>query len=184
MSGRAHASARPAPVEPERFRQIAGYFVTGVTVLCTIVRGEPRVMTANSFLPVSLEPPLVLVSVRAGSRWLADVAPGTGFAISVLSDAQQPDSRRFASPDRLRDERSLAGITWQPALCTGSPVLSASVAYFDCVVDSLVPAGDHVLVVAGVRALGDLRDEVSPLVFWRGRYWNGPSAEVAPISVR
>ncbi|MFI5561600.1 flavin reductase family protein [Amycolatopsis japonica] len=175
---------RPAPVGPERFREIAGHFVTGVTVLCTVVRGEPRTMTANSFLPVSLEPPLVLVSVRASSRWLADVAPGTGLAISVLSDAQQPDSRRFASPDRLRDERSLAGIDWQPAPCTGSPVLSASTAYFDCAVDSLVPAGDHVLVVAGVRALGELRDDVSPLVFWRGRYWNGPSAEVAPMSIR
>ncbi len=112
MSGRAYAAVRLAAVGPERFRETAGYFVAGVTVLCAVVRGEPRAMTANSFLPVSLEPPLVLVSVREGSRWLADVAPGTAFAISVLSDAQQSESRRFALPDRPRDGRSLEEVEW------------------------------------------------------------------------
>src|SRR6185437_1544576 len=52
-------------VEPPQFRQLLGRFATGVTVLTSrAANGEPIGMTANSLASVSLEPPLVLVSVE------------------------------------------------------------------------------------------------------------------------
>lgn len=163
---RDHA-ARPNPVV---FRRVAGHFPTGVAVMCTVFDDEPRAMTVNSFVTVSLDPPLILVSLLTTSRMCTALDVGSAFAVSVLSREQERASRWFAGTDRPRGREELTGFAWHPAPDTASPVLSGSVAYFDCTVSSLVPAGDHVLVLADVRSLGELHDDCGPLVFWRGGY--------------
>ena len=51
------------PFDPNLFRQVLGRFVTGVTVVTTHHSGVKHGMTANAFSSVSLDPPLILVSV-------------------------------------------------------------------------------------------------------------------------
>src|SRR5919107_415694 len=55
-------------IDPRHFRATMGRFATGVTVV-TVGHGEhPHGMTANAFMSISLDPPLVLVSVDQRAR--------------------------------------------------------------------------------------------------------------------
>ena len=45
------------------FRRTLGMFATGVTVLTARVAEQVHGMTANAFMSVSLQPPLVLISI-------------------------------------------------------------------------------------------------------------------------
>ena len=49
------------------FRAVMGRFATGVTVITFLVDEKAAGMNANAFMSVSLEPPLVLTSIRSQS---------------------------------------------------------------------------------------------------------------------
>ena len=51
------------PLEPLHLRRCLSRFATGVAVVSYRAEGETRGLTVNSFTSVSLDPPLVLVSV-------------------------------------------------------------------------------------------------------------------------
>src|SRR5207244_7428103 len=92
-------------VEPPQFRQLLGRFATGVTVLTSrSPDGEPIGMTANSLASVSLEPPLVLVSVEKRHDMHTAMEKGKHFVFNILSSEQEALSRAFAAsePDRFR----------------------------------------------------------------------------------
>ncbi|WP_410673700.1 flavin reductase family protein [Amycolatopsis sp. cmx-4-68] len=162
---------RPDEVVPARlFRHVAGHYPTGVAVMCCVAGGEPLAMTVNSFVTVSLEPPLVLVSLLSGGRMAAVLRTGSAFALSVLAEHQAGASQWFARSGRARGRTALDGFDWQSAAVTGSPVLAGSAAYFDCTVESRIPAGDHTLVLGDVRSVGEPGTGTRPLVFCRGKY--------------
>ncbi len=79
-------------------RAALGVFATGVTIVtCTDSQGAPVGLTVNSFAALSLEPPLVLWSLRAESPSLATFEAASHFAVNVLAEGQVELSRRFAS---------------------------------------------------------------------------------------
>src|SRR2546430_11462243 len=91
-------------VDPAQFRQLLGRFATGVTVLTTRdPAGRPVGMTASSVASVSLEPPLVLVSVDQKNDMYPALQAAKRFVLNVLAADQEAVSRRFAEdhPNRL-----------------------------------------------------------------------------------
>src|SRR5437773_9946134 len=91
-------------VDPAQFRQLLGRFATGVTVLTTRdPAGRPVGMTASSVASVSLEPPLVLVSVGQKNDMYPALRAAQRFVLNVLAADQGAVSRRFAEdpPNRL-----------------------------------------------------------------------------------
>lgn len=92
------ATVAPVPFDSRQFRITMGKFATGVTIVTTYHEGQSHGMTANSFLSVSLDPPLVLVSVAARARLHALLAPGCRYGVSVLADDQEALSRHFCGP--------------------------------------------------------------------------------------
>src|SRR3954447_18866788 len=84
------------------FRQALGAFATGVTVITTSGEEHAYGMTANAFSSVSLDPPLVLVCVIAGSEGSRHLQSNRCFAVNILHAEQEPLSRYFASRDRPR----------------------------------------------------------------------------------
>src|SRR5437870_4031695 len=83
-------------VDPARFRQLLGRFATGVTVVTTRRRDGARVgMTARSLASVSLEPPLLLVSIDRRNEMLGALQPATRFLVDVLAADQAALSRRL-----------------------------------------------------------------------------------------
>lgn len=160
----------PDPGEVQRrFRQAAGRFPTGVTVVSTIADGAPHGITVNAFATVSLYPLLVLVAFTNHSRTLEYVRASGMFAVTVLGAHQQDVARWFANPNRPSGAEGFAEVAWRAAPQTGSPVLIDGVSYFDCVVDGTHTAGDHTVVIGRVQTF-DLLADCSPLLFVRSRF--------------
>lgn len=151
-------------LEPRALRQAFGRFATGVTIVtCRDAQGQPVGLTVNSFASLSLEPPLVLWSLRTGSPSLAAFLAQPHFAINVLADSQVEYSRQFAS--RAEGRFLLPG--WGAGL-GGAPVLAGCTAVLECERVSQQQAGDHHLFIGRVLRLAD--SGVAPLLFHGGHY--------------
>lgn len=152
----------------KEFRATVGSFATGVTVVTT--RGEEHAygMTANAFSSLSLDPPLVLVCVIAGSEGSKHIDSNRCFAVNILRDEQEPLSRYFASRDRPRGQDAFLEVPHRVA-ATGSPILEGAIGYLDCRLHSDHEAGDHQIFIGEVLEIG-LDPEGQPLVFHGGRY--------------
>jgi flavin reductase (DIM6/NTAB) family NADH-FMN oxidoreductase RutF len=178
-----HHRAGSTAIDTLEFRRALGHFATGVTVVTYAAEDadEFRGTTVNSFTSVSLEPPLVLVSLGRQTRCAAALRPGSPFAVNVLHHGQRELAMHFAG----RPQSSAGGTTprdphgtrveWE--VRAGVPHLAGCGAYFRCVAQDVHDAGDHVLVVGLVeefQAHGH-----PPLLFYRGAFEYLPSPAAA-----
>lgn len=150
-------------IDQREFRQALGKYTTGVTIVTAHVHGKKVGMTANSFSSLSLEPPLVLWSLRRSSTNIEDFLAATHFAVSVLSGSQIDLSQRFAksSPDKF------AGIGHDTGI-GGAPIFPDAAAIFECQTEAFQDGGDHIIMIG--RVLKVTRNDHPPLVFADGRY--------------
>ena len=147
-----------------KYRQVLGHFPTGVTVITAMDGDTPAGLAVGSFSSVSLEPALVgFFATHTSSTWPRIRDAGV-VCVNILSEDQEEVCRRFA----MSGGDKFAGLGWTPT-GSGSPLLEGALAWIDCDIDSVVEAGDHVLVLGKVRDLG-VGHEGSPLVFFRGGY--------------
>lgn len=144
------------------YRDCAGEFATGVTVVIAEQDGEPQGMTLNAFTSVSLEPLLVLVALGRGSRTLSAVRASGRFSISVLSRDQREVAVDFATPGAPFSTRHVK------RTADDFLVVAGASATHQCEVQALTPAGDHELVLGLV--VGITHGGGEPLVFYRGRF--------------
>jgi flavin reductase (DIM6/NTAB) family NADH-FMN oxidoreductase RutF len=145
-------------------RGALGGFATGVTIVsCRQPDGEPVGLTVNSFSALSLDPPLVLWSLRLASPSVAAFDAASHFAVHVLAEGQVELSRRFASPGVAKFEQGL----WHSGLGE-VPLLAGCVASFECERVSHQTAGDHRLYIGRVLRLQS--QPVPPLVYHLGHY--------------
>ncbi len=157
-------------VDPDAFRRAVGRFATGVTVITTVLDGQPFAVTANSFTSVSLDPLLVLVSVRKTSRFHAPVLGAGVWGVSVLAADMQDASRFFAGQNR-HDAATLFG-NWKHSVgsVTGVVLLDDALAAFECRTVLTYEGGDHTLLLGEVVALDGSSRDVPPLLFYEGTY--------------
>ena len=164
MTSPATPPSSPPALDARQLRQTLGRFATGVTIVTCVDAAGTRIgLTANSFNALSLDPPLVLWSLRQASPSLGAFRAATHFAINVLAESQVELSRRFASPvvDKFAEGVWSAGQG-------GAPVLTGAAAVFECASMQAQDTGDHVLFIGRVLALADLA--TAPLLFHGGHY--------------
>jgi flavin reductase (DIM6/NTAB) family NADH-FMN oxidoreductase RutF len=150
-----------AVVEPRGFRDVLGRFVTGITVVTTVHKGEVYGMTANSFCSVSLDPPLVSVAADHGTVWHEKVSRSRRYGVSVLSAAQGSISNHFAG----KPQEGLGDpFVWRDDM----PLIEGAIAHLVCRVVDPHPAGDHTLHIGKVEYM-DYGDG-DPLIFYTGSY--------------
>ena len=136
----------PLAVDTLAFRQALSQFAAGVTVVTTrCADGSPRGLTVTAFCSVSLDPPLVLVSIDNRSEAHDGFAAGT-FAVSVLAEGQEEVSRRFAVPG----PEKFAAIECVPGT-SGALLVPEALAHLQCRVVSVVPGGDHTIYLGQVE---------------------------------
>lgn len=152
----------------EEFRRTLGAFATGVTVITTHGAADAYGMTANAFSSVSLDPPLVLVCVISGTHGADTIERNAVFAVNILRDDQEALSRYFASRDRPGGRAGFAAVPHTTAV-TGSPILNEAGGFLDCRLVDSHEAGDHVIFIGEVVALG-VDPDSAPLLFHHGRY--------------
>ncbi|MFJ4775881.1 flavin reductase [Streptomyces sp. NPDC088762] len=163
-------------------RQAGRAFATGVTVASTVASGIPHATTVNSFVTVSLDPPLVLICVAHGSHLATLVTEGSPLGVTVLAADQRETAAHFARAERPVGEAQFTGHAWRPGPETGAPLLAHGAAWLEGRVQSVVPAGDHAIVLARVLAFTPSDEPVEgPLVFYGGGFHSlGHDASAAP----
>ncbi len=173
----ASAAATPAPhamLDPRQLRNTLGNFATGVTVVTYESGDAYRGVTVNSFTSVSMDPPLVLVSLMRTSRALNYLLERP-FAVNVLGDAQLATALQFAG--KPQDDHRIEWVTDD-----GAPRINGSLAYFQCTPWAGYDGGDHVLLIGRVLGYGQ-QDETEPLLFYRGN-WGAMAKDAAPAGAR
>lgn len=154
------------PVSPLDLRRASGHFATGVAVV-TARHGDAQAgMTINSFSSLSLEPPLVLWSLRNNARSRAVFEAASGFAISILTVEQAFVARHFAAGG----ERVFDGCDIHLSRL-GVPLISGALAYLECTIYRIDDGGDHRIVIGHVDDI-EIR-EGEPLLFFNGRFAGG-----------
>lgn len=161
-SGGDQSSTPPLGVDPRALRRCFGRFATGVTVVSYRVGDEIRGATVNSFTSVSIDPPLLLVSL-ARTTQAYEAMEGRPFAINVLRQDQADVALQFAGRPRpgLR-------VRWDVCADDEVPSLTDAVAVVRCRPWRRVDAGDHVLEIGEVFDF-EHRDG-DPLMFSDGKF--------------
>lgn len=148
------------------FRRTLGMFATGVTVITTQVGDQVHGMTANAFMSVSLEPPLVVISVDRRSKMHQLLYEGRHYGINVLADDQQAMSDRFAGRRAAEGEAEVEEPTFVQVHET--PLVDGAIAHLVARVVRSYWGGDHSLFLGRVEYA---RYGVGrPLLFHGGRY--------------
>jgi len=151
------------PIDPEDFRRVMRSWATGVTVVATALEGVRHGMTVSSFTSVSLDPPLVLVSLERGAQTHRLLEKSGVFAVTVLGEGQETISDRFAGR-QLEGENRFAGLDTF-TLVSGAPFINGGLAYFDCRVVSTYPAGTHTVFIGEVLAAQCGEPSAAPLLY-------------------
>ena len=152
------------PIDSATFRSVLGRFVSGVTIVTARdADGGDHGMTASAFCSVSLEPPLVLVSIAHDATIHPTLLNQDELAISILTASQEAIARRFA--EKL--DNRFDGIGFTRAV-TGAPLIDGALAVLEGRVVHRYSGGDHTIFVAEVIAASAMMDE--PLVYYRGGY--------------
>ncbi|MCH7599376.1 MAG: flavin reductase [Myxococcales bacterium] len=152
-------------VSPEEFKACLGCRVSGVAIVTSCDGEHVHGMTVSDFTSVSLDPPLVVVSLSETANTLEVIRAGKCFAVNVLSTDQVDLSNVFASEER--EDTRFEGLSWSKAV-TGAPLIPGSKVMLDCTVVAMHVAGDHVLCIGQVEHL-EIHD-VEPLVYYQGGY--------------
>ncbi len=157
------------PFDPMLFRQVLGRFVTGVTVITTSHQGVKHGMTANAFSSVSLNPPLIMVSVDKRANMHDLLTTGDAFCVNILAEHHADWSGWWAGK-APKDGDQFADIP-HTTKATGSPVLNECVAYIDCTVWARYDGGDHTLFIGEVQEAAPSEDpDLKPLLFFSSKY--------------
>ena len=119
-------------------------------------------MTVNGFMSVSLEPPLIVVSIARKTRLYEFLSKSQYYGVSVLDESQVRFSNHFAGrPDPTLD---VAFIT----LHEGTPLLRDALAHMVARVIDAHSAGDHVLFIGQVEYVNYV--DKRPLLFYMSDY--------------
>jgi 3-hydroxy-9,10-secoandrosta-1,3,5(10)-triene-9,17-dione monooxygenase reductase component len=152
------------PITPEAMRAAMGAFCSGVVVVTALGAHEPLGFTCQSFVSLSLEPPLISISpARTSSTWPRIREVGR-FAVNMLAHDHAEMSNKFARSGT--DKYADVGWDLSP---NGSPLLEGVSAWVDCTLWREYDGGDHTIVIGEVTAL-DHDIERDPLLYYRGSY--------------
>ena len=149
------------------------HFPQGVTVVTFRAPSGPKGMTVSSFTSVSLQPPLVLVSIARSSELHDHLVAADAFAVNFLADDQKSVSDLFAG--RVKVAERFDSIRHAPGV-SGAPVIEGARAVVECRRWKVYDGGDHSLVVGEVVTAGALNDR-RPLVYYNQRYTSTEGAD-------
>jgi flavin reductase (DIM6/NTAB) family NADH-FMN oxidoreductase RutF len=152
------------------FADALSAWAAGLTLL-TVADGRDDIgTTVSAFCPVSTAPPLILVSLIADAYPAEVLSRLDTFAVTLLAAGQRSLAGRFAAAGRPGARLLLEGVAHHRGALSGALIADDGLAALECQVTQRVPAGDHLLLIAAVRAVPYVAESGVPLVRFRGRY--------------
>lgn len=160
------------------YRKVVGQFATGITVVTTTLpTGDPWAMTANSFTSVSLDPPIVLVSVSHGLTTNDAIRRTGAFVVNILRSDQIELARRYSKRERPSDQ--FGDVTLLKGV-TVAPVLDGCLGWVECRLVDQTEQGDHTVFFGGVESIGLSEQGSDPLLYYNSAYVRIEPDPVAP----
>ncbi len=156
-------------LDPEKLRSAMRAWSAGVTVVTAVHDGHKHGMTVNSFTSISLEPAMITVSLRVGTRTHELVTKSGAFGLTILS-AEQADISNLFSGQVAGIEDRFSDLNTE-TMVTGSPLIAGGLAWLDCRVVQTFDAGMNTLFIAEVLAAQEANDG-PPLIYHNRKYWN------------
>jgi flavin reductase (DIM6/NTAB) family NADH-FMN oxidoreductase RutF len=150
-------------LSPAALREAFGHFPTGVIAIAADIDGTLVGLAASTFVPVSLDPPLVSFCVQNSSTTWPKLKDLPVLGISVLGESHDQAARTLAAKTGDR----FAGL--QTVSNRGAVYIDGTAVWLESSVEQLVPAGDHTIVVLRVSAI-TVHDDVAPIVFHRSAF--------------
>lgn len=165
-------------IDPMAFRRAAGCFATGVSIVAAEDELGRRVgVTANSFVSVSLDPPLISVTLARSLSSMPVFERASHFAISVLGEEHEAFAMRFAS----RGGDKWTGTPCSAGVC-GAPLIEGAIATFECARYAMHDGGDHHILIGRVVGLTSAPAR-RPLLFHGGAFATLGALSSAPAAV-
>ncbi len=149
---------------PSTLREAFGHFPSGVVAIAAEVGGTRHGLAASTFVPVSLEPPLVSFCVQNTSTTWPRLKDLPMLGISVLGEAHDEAARTLAAKTGDR----FAGLE-TVSTDSGAVFIKGTGLWLESSVEQLIPAGDHTIVVLRVNEV-TIDAEVAPIVFHRSGF--------------
>ncbi|MGK8511377.1 flavin reductase family protein [Nocardia asiatica] len=152
------------PADGAGLRRAFANFPSGVVAVCAEIDGTPHGLAVSTFVPVSLDPPLVSFCVQNSSATWPKLAAASHLGLSLLGTDQQAAARSLGTRDgdRFRDIQLHRG--------SGHAVfIEGATAWIEGVQEAHVPAGDHAVVILRIHRIAT-RTDVDPLVFHGSRF--------------
>jgi flavin reductase (DIM6/NTAB) family NADH-FMN oxidoreductase RutF len=146
---------------PSSLRDAFGHFPSGVIAIAAEVRGVREGLAASTFVPVSLDPPLVSFCVQNTSTTWPKLKDVPALGISVLGEAHDEAVRTLAAKtgDRFAGLETVSNHS-------GAVFIKGTSVWLESSIEQLIPAGDHTIVVLRVSDI-QVDPEVAPIVFHR-----------------
>jgi flavin reductase (DIM6/NTAB) family NADH-FMN oxidoreductase RutF len=154
-------------VTADNFRQIMRRWASTVTIVTTRLDEKVYGLTATAFSSLSVQPPMVFVSILRKTLTHPLIEQSGVFCINFLAPDMTHISDRFAG--RYPNEERFAGLSYRSDN-TGAPVLDDAIAYLDCRVVEPLVTGDHTIFVGQVEAAGLQKPDQAPLLYYMGEY--------------
>lgn len=152
-------------VDPLGLKDVLAHYPTGVTIVCSTTKEQlPVGCTVSSFSAVSLDPPLVLFSLKLESPSLDVINDHGAFSVNVLGEEHGSLARWFA---RWQEDK-FAGVNWWTG-ASRCPILDDAVMYLECRLWRVYDGGDHKIIVGQVEDTG-IQSSGDPLVIHRGEF--------------
>ena len=148
-------------LDPDAFREALSRWASAVTVVAARDGDAVHATTVSSFIPVSAEPPLVLVSLGANAQVLPWLDPGARFAVSFLATDQRRLASVFADPFPVGPS---------PVPAEGDPVVEGALGALICTVRDVLATGSDARLVLALVESASLDAQKEPLVRYRRSY--------------
>lgn len=154
-------------VDGDTFKSALRMFASGVSVVTVSLDGHVHGMTASSFAPVSLDPPLVLVSLDKTSRTRAMLIDAKRFVVNILRDDQEAIAKSFSVSGR-KDFSTIPHENDD----SGAAMFDEAIASLSCRTTDVVDAGDHDVFIGEV--MGARYTDAKPLIYFDRGYRHLP----------
>jgi flavin reductase (DIM6/NTAB) family NADH-FMN oxidoreductase RutF len=161
--------------DAEAYRALSRCWAATVNVVTSRRRADSNAtdvpeldgFTCTSFTPVSIQPPLILVSVTNAASTLAIMRESACFAVNLLGPEQVAIGNAFAQAHSERP-RIWQELSWEPD-AAGAPLLAGTAGAFSAKVHKLIDAGDHTLVLGEVTEI-HVSDQPDTLLYHNRAY--------------
>lgn len=164
--------AKPVVQPKPELRHAFGRFATGIAVITTLGEdGRPYGLTINSFVSVSMDPPMISWNVIRGSTAHQTISRAGRFVVNILAKDQRAVAQKMTGPI----EHRFADVPYYSS-SSGLPVISGTLATFECDTHAMIAAGDHDIVLGTVTQFQ--HREGRPLVYWQGAYATAMACDV------